>query len=1090
MDRWVNWFDLGRFGASLRVVPLSPLRGVAMTCLEVHDEVLFANQSRGDVTGLTGAQARERVEATWERLTALGFSRHVEVVREDSLDAETPPPRKLRMYSERTAFTLRDLQTVLPGLAASDFKLMPLEGLSLKGEVNSELAQTWKAFLQDVLQREAVDVWVPRANVFDVPYASARPLDAVWREVLGGRSLSRVVRGTPASPGCVMELGKARYRENALIAFYADRQAAQDAAQKAGQDPSDLEQVSLPYALPLWVEQDGRVVALRDVRFAPELMALEPQHYVGRTERLANGLVVELLRESRGVQQVYAEESQRWAQWASQARQGGSLDRDAVTASIRRAVEAHAAFAARFALADRGFGSGSQALLATPGVELGETPPPMRDLIDWGVDEYQTLDQCVQRFTESEGDDGFANLRDIDRRLREQEAEQAKALAREALLKVASNVRDSAGPEAAGGGAGVGKDTERVRHVDAGEKIGGARKDFHRRALCLEDLEGMNEHERTALVVKRNVWPPLDYEAMREAGVSPAAAVAIKFLKDSLGSGPVARTKFDGSPEEAYIEAIGVVRQAMASVKTLDDFAKACFDLHRYGAGDSNYIYGGSPFQVQIGSDASHLLHDAVAYGWRAEGERQPCVPSRIRSEVSKRVERAGEGREWSYLIKPKREKTDLEREAEAEKAEQDRELHRPHLERVERIGGQDWRAGRDIVAEDLLQHFGFRAVEFGNWLPQDERQTVLNMAFDSLCDLADALDLPPQGISLGGQLAVAFGSRGRGGKRAALAHFEPARNVINLTRMNGAGTLAHEWFHALDWSLGEHKRFLSDVGRPRQADDPMPGLVAAMKRRASTPQELLEKAQDQAQRGKEYAASWCWSLGEEARKRIGAVLDEWFERARAVTYDVAAMRFERLAPHEKNMARCAAPLEARGAVDYSRMSELEDDIVKAMRKQSDSGPAFTKVAKKVEANVHWMLAGIAQWSTISAANDLGVTLDERFLGGGANGRETSYLVNAKALDEKRSEPYWATDIELFARAGAQYVHYALEAKGVRSDYLVYGSDEGRHELHAVGNPNPTGQDRQALKPRFAALVDQVRMALQRSLDAAATVEP
>lgn len=47
--------------------------------------------------------------------------------------------------------------------------------------------------------------------------------------------------------------------------------------------------------------------------------------------------------------------------------------------------------------------------------------------------------------------------------------------------------------------------------------------------------------------------------------------------------------------------------------------------------------------------------------------------------------------------------------------------------------------------------------------------------------------------------LAIGFGSRGRSG---ASAHYEPARKVINLTKMKGAGSLAHEIGHAFDHYL------------------------------------------------------------------------------------------------------------------------------------------------------------------------------------------------------------------------------------------------------------------------------------------------
>ena len=36
------------------------------------------------------------------------------------------------------------------------------------------------------------------------------------------------------------------------------------------------------------------------------------------------------------------------------------------------------------------------------------------------------------------------------------------------------------------------------------------------------------------------------------------------------------------------------------------------------------------------------------------------------------------------------------------------------------------------------------------------------------------------------------------------MAHYEPLLEVINLTKLRGAGCLAHEWAHALDDILSE----------------------------------------------------------------------------------------------------------------------------------------------------------------------------------------------------------------------------------------------------------------------------------------------
>lgn len=113
---------------------------------------------------------------------------------------------------------------------------------------------------------------------------------------------------------------------------------------------------------------------------------------------------------------------------------------------------------------------------------------------------------------------------------------------------------------------------------------------------------------------------------------------------------------------------------------------------------------------------------------------------------------------------------------------------------------GQDWRKGQDVTPQMFMDAFRFKGVEFGNWVSDGrndkERQGMLNAAYDALHDLAAILNIPTQAVSLNGDLGLGFGSRGHG---KFAAHYEPDFLVINLTKTRGAGTLAHEWFHALD---------------------------------------------------------------------------------------------------------------------------------------------------------------------------------------------------------------------------------------------------------------------------------------------------
>lgn len=124
---------------------------------------------------------------------------------------------------------------------------------------------------------------------------------------------------------------------------------------------------------------------------------------------------------------------------------------------------------------------------------------------------------------------------------------------------------------------------------------------------------------------------------------------------------------------------------------------------------------------------------------------------------------------------------------------------------------GEDYRKGKNAEPHDFLNTFGFRAVEFGETMPDKERWENMNRAYDSLMDLSKVLNLPTEAISMWGTLAISFGSRGRGGKNAPVAHYETLKKVINLTRKNGAGSLAHEWMHAVDNWLGSGSRFFSD---------------------------------------------------------------------------------------------------------------------------------------------------------------------------------------------------------------------------------------------------------------------------------------
>ena len=156
-------------------------------------------------------------------------------------------------------------------------------------------------------------------------------------------------------------------------------------------------------------------------------------------------------------------------------------------------------------------------------------------------------------------------------------------------------------------------------------------------------------------------------------------------------------------------------------------------------------------------------------------------------------------------------------------------------------VGGSTIEQGTDFI----IKGSGFRGLQFGNSVSDDERKHHLKKAAEALADLADVTGLPDEAMGLNGSLGLAIGARGRG---TALAHFEPKLKVINLTRKRGIGTLSHEWGHALDNYLGLKAGvsassapssdkihpdyvFLTNSGRPweKEAKNPSP-VIEAMK--------------------------------------------------------------------------------------------------------------------------------------------------------------------------------------------------------------------------------------------------------------------
>ncbi|MFI2810915.1 CLCA_X family protein [Microbulbifer sp. JSM ZJ756] len=109
-------------------------------------------------------------------------------------------------------------------------------------------------------------------------------------------------------------------------------------------------------------------------------------------------------------------------------------------------------------------------------------------------------------------------------------------------------------------------------------------------------------------------------------------------------------------------------------------------------------------------------------------------------------------------------------------------------------------RREQDTVSfTDVRRRFGFRSISIGRWVTQAERDRAAGLFYDALGDLMAILQGPEILVSLRGSLSFQYGTGGRPG---ISAHYEPASRTFALAKNAGPGSIAHEWFHALDHYL------------------------------------------------------------------------------------------------------------------------------------------------------------------------------------------------------------------------------------------------------------------------------------------------
>ncbi len=314
---------------------------------------------------------------------------------------------------------------------------------------------------------------------------------------------------------------------------------------------------------------------------------------------------------------------------------------------------------------------------------------------------------------------------------------------------------------------------------------------------------------------------------------------------------------------------------------------------------------------------------------------------------------------------------------------------------------------------------------------------------YDALKDLADALGIADGDISLGGNLSIAFGARGQGLSGAA-AHYERERHVINLTKMNGAGSLAHEWFHALDDFAGGYGNLMSTDNLralPERTREAMRALLSTMQYRDATQEETdmaATKRYEQARRSVEYQV--------EAQFR-------WVEKVENGTLTDSDTRYYARKPTEADAKRYHELLDKLLATgDASVVDELS-----ALRKAVNGHV----IAKENREAIGYRLGALTPSETQKVQK---MRLRSDYYNGSRRFGE---------LHQKDGD-YWDSTVEMAARAFACYV---ADKTNAQNDYLSAHSDSAATlDVDKKGNPVivkafPEGQERKDINRAFDELI-------------------
>lgn len=495
-----------------------------------------------------------------------------------------------------------------------------------------------------------------------------------------------------------------------------------------------------------------------------------------------------------------------------------------------------------------------------------------------------------------------------------------------------------------------------------------------------------------------------------------------------------------------------------------NDYNKICIKAEFYGNTNYYYVKNDSPITKDILKENPYIVteNNTIIHAAKTKEEATSFLDNLVAEKLGKKVEQSPEVDEG--------------------KSNRKKSLLPPQLQHIQRIG-QPVR-NKEIVGQDLIDAFGIKGGEFGNWLNEKDRQANLNFAYDSLKDIAKAFNIQDKDVAINGRLNIAFGARGSG---KALAHYEPLREVINLTKMKGAGSLAHEYFHALDNIVGKmhgSNGFITEIsGKISMFDKTEKNekkYEEKMKCRETTDKELLAVFDDlvNTMKTKEIVVSVEEQLNNN-KKYLETAIDKFRKEVDMMVPD--RILDEGLIAKKNELVNAliekAKEPEFHGIelASSPRSRNLKQTANPAMKELFDFIGANSKSYKMISQNQLYLASKLD--SVVSAnyhlLNDDLKPMTKKI--------ETNFYKDAQAINDAYTmsghDNYWSSNIEMAARAFACYVKDKLAEQGIRNDYLCGHAEfpsvpigEGK-----VAYTYPRGEERAAINKAFDKVIAELK---------------